>query len=281
MNSMNNPNIQEKKVNFLSLKCSTWARDSHGLYDFECQSAKTALILAKESGEIIRIKNEIRLGNKQEQFKDGERLLDIYNDAKFNSFTFINSVAENQPPTEKNIVDLQNKIWYIIRHDENPVNNTGNQEVKNKNEDYYLNKNDIIKLGRVKFALNEISINKKEDVMDVDLEQQGVYNISQNNYGTNPMFDFIYKSTTPGHNPHEEITCKYCFGPENDEENPLVDLCKCTGGIKYSHYNCVKQWMHTKLSRKENERKTVTSYNIKTFNCEICKTPYPCKKTFI
>ena len=35
--------------------------------------------------------------------------------------------------------------------------------------------------------------------------------------------------------------------------------------------------METKLSIKENEKKTVKSYNIKSFNCEICKTPYPFK----
>ena len=35
--------------------------------------------------------------------------------------------------------------------------------------------------------------------------------------------------------------------------------------------------MNTKLSIKTNEKGTVTSYNIKTFNCEICKQPYPCK----
>jgi hypothetical protein len=35
--------------------------------------------------------------------------------------------------------------------------------------------------------------------------------------------------------------------------------------------------METKLQKKENEKKTVTSYNIKSFNCEICRTPYPFK----
>ncbi len=35
--------------------------------------------------------------------------------------------------------------------------------------------------------------------------------------------------------------------------------------------------MNTKLTIKENDRKTVNSYNMKSFNCEICKTPYPCK----
>jgi hypothetical protein len=39
--------------------------------------------------------------------------------------------------------------------------------------------------------------------------------------------------------------------------------------------------MNTKLSIKENEKKTVTSYNMKSFNCEICKTPYPRKKFYL
>jgi len=33
--------------------------------------------------------------------------------------------------------------------------------------------------------------------------------------------------------------------------------------------------MSMKLSHKENAKKTVSSYNMKSFNCEICKTPYP------
>jgi len=33
--------------------------------------------------------------------------------------------------------------------------------------------------------------------------------------------------------------------------------------------------MSVKLSYKENTKKTVSSYNMKSFNCEICKTPYP------
>ena len=35
--------------------------------------------------------------------------------------------------------------------------------------------------------------------------------------------------------------------------------------------------MATKLSKKSNEKGTVFSYNIKSFNCEICKMPYPLK----
>jgi hypothetical protein len=136
----------------------------------------------------------------------------------------------------------------------------------------------------VKYAANEISIKKPVDMMDVvsDIDpKQNPYNISQINQGSNPIFDFIYKTNTPHENQLDEVTCKYCLSGGSDTENPLVELCKCTGGIKYSHYICLKMWMQTKLTKKENEKGTVTSYNIKAFNCEICKTPYPCKNYFL
>jgi len=57
----------------------------------------------------------------------------------------------------------------------------------------------------------------------------------------------------------------------------MINLCKCTGSISSIHFNCLKRWMNTKLSTKENEKKTVISHSMKSFNCEICMTPYPCK----
>ena len=39
----------------------------------------------------------------------------------------------------------------------------------------------------------------------------------------------------------------------------------------------IPDYLESKLQIKENEKKTVKSYNIKSFNCEICKTPYPFK----
>ena len=36
-----------------------------------------------------------------------------------------------------------------------------------------------------------------------------------------------------------------------------MNLCKCSGGIRFAHYECIKKWMETKLSLKENVKKTV------------------------
>jgi len=182
-------------------------------------------------------------------------------------------------------------MWYVIKHEETNQN-ANNQMPPNINNDYFINADDIIKLGRVKYAINEIHFNenyKKELIMkQMDLENDlSNYDISELNKDTPPVFNFIHTAELAKEN-CEDIICKVCYNDSNTKSNPLVNICEiCTGGIKYSHYECLKIWMKTKLSVKENEKKTVKSYNIKSYNCEICKTPYPCnniifkKKTII
>jgi hypothetical protein len=261
----------------LSVATKTWSRDSHGLYDYESTQTKSAHNFISDGTTILRRKLEIKLVNSMtDDNKEDEYLLDKY--------YLSNTVPQMVFPDEKNINELQNKMWYVIKHDENSGgSNTNQQNMVNKNEDYFICLHDIVKLGRVKYAANEISIRKQTDMMDVDIEDDpklSPYNIGLVNQGSVPVYDFIYKTHTPAPNIVDETTCKYCLSGGCDEVNPLVHLCACTGGIKFSHYMCLKQWMQTKLTRKENEKKSVMSYNIKAFNCEICKTPYPCKYIF-
>ena len=184
-------------------------------------------------------------------------------------------------PNEKNINDLQNKMWYVIKHDE--INqNANNQLPLNINNDYFINADDIIKLGRVKYAINEIHFceeyAKQLSMTQMDIESDPLnYDISELNKNTPPVFNFIYNAQLATETSEDKI-CKVCYHDSNDVLNPLVNICEiCTGGIKYAHYECLKRWMKTKLNIKENEKKSVKSYNIKSYNCEICKTPYPCK----
>jgi hypothetical protein len=274
--------LQENKT-ILSIATKTWSRDSHGLYDYESTQAKTAMNIFTDNAYLVRRKLDVRQLTSLENMQEDELLLETKFEKLGEKYYLSHAVPVMVEPSEKNINELQNKIWYVIKHDDNTGNNANNQIVNNRNEDYYVNLNDILKLGRVKYAANEIVINKSSDAMEVDQEvdqKQNPYNISMVNQGTKPVFDFIYRTNTPTSQLLEEITCKYCLSGGSDDDNPLVELCRCTGGIKYSHYFCLKMWMNTKLSKKENEKQTVTSYNIKAFNCEICKTPYPCKKYF-
>ena len=272
---LNNNNSTKQKI--LSLFTRTWVRDSHGLYDYESIQTKNLNVIIAESVIIARKKHEIQtIGINKELDNEQELLLKVKylnNDI----YSIENPITFNMQPTEENIINLSNKIWYVLKS-ENLNNSTNIQTITNINDDYNLCKNDIIKLGRVKYALNHIHIPDKNHIIDIESSNDPLsYNVSSINMNSLPVFNFIYTVKNEISNNNDEILCKICYSNDNDINNPLIHLCSCSGGIRFSHYFCIKKWMETKLNIKENDKKTVKSYNIKSFNCEICKTPYPCK----
>ena len=269
----------------LSLSTKTWVRDSHGLFDYESNQTKNLNAVLAESIYITRKKHDIKpLSNINDLKPEEEELLFNVKNDNTDEYILENPVPILVQPTEKNINDLSNKIWYVLKNDPNLSNNS-NQIITNSNDDYYLCKNDVIKLGRVKYALNEINIPSRQNNIDrsAPLADKGKYDIDELNKNTESVFDFVFEAKDSSDSdykdiPEDEKICKICYSEENDKENnPLVHLCNCNGGLRFSHFQCIKKWMETKLNIKDNEKKTVKSYNIKSFNCEICKTPYPFK----
>ena len=75
-------------------------------------------------------------------------------------------------PTEENINDLQNKLWYVIKQEDGASAN-----VSSSNNDIYdIKINDIIKLGRVKYAITEIRVNENLQTIDKDVAKP-VFNL--------------------------------------------------------------------------------------------------------
>ena len=147
----------------LSLCTKTWVRDSHGLYDYESSQTRNLNAVLAESIYIARKKHDIKTLNNINDLKpeEEELLFNVLNNKK-DEYILENPVPILIQPTEKNINDLSNKIWYVLKNDPNLSNNS-NQTITNTNDDYYLCKNDVMKLGRVKYSLNEINIPSKEN----------------------------------------------------------------------------------------------------------------------
>lgn len=236
-----------KNENFvLSLCTKTWIRDSHGLYDYESNQTKNLNAVLAESIYIGRKKHDIKTLNSPNDLKQDEELLfNVKNDYK-DEYALENEVPIRIQPTEKNINDLSNKIWYVLKNDPNQSNQS-NQTITNTNDDYYLCKNDVIKLGRVKYSLNEINIPSKHNNIDVAVPSNdpSKYDIDELNMNTEPVFDFIFQAKESSEYtdiPDDERLCKICYSDENDKENnPLVHLCNCNGGLRFSHFECIKK----------------------------------------
>ena len=74
-------------------------------------------------------------------------------------------------------------------------------------------------------------------------------------------------------NDRERPFCRFCWVQEHTEENPLLATCKCSGGVRFIHFNCLKHWLKTK--QQVVSFQNIRTYYWKNFECEICKSPYP------
>ena len=186
--------LNEKFV--LSLCTKTWVRDSHGLYDYESNQTKNLNAVLAESIYIARKKHDIKTLNSPNDLKpDEEELLFNVKNSSKDEYILENEVPIRIQPTEKNINDLSNKIWYVLKNDPNQSNQS-NQTIMNTNDDYYLCKNDVIKLGRVKYSLNEINIPSRQNNIDMAIptNDPSKYDIDELNKNTEPVFDFIFQA---------------------------------------------------------------------------------------
>ena len=69
--------------------------------------------------------------------------------------------------------------------------------------------------------------------------------------------------------------CKICLMDNETEEDFFVSPCNCKGTCQYVHFQCLKQWVESKVSKKD--LGTCFAYNWKKGECELCKTPLPKK----
>ena len=92
------------------------------------------------------------------------------------------------------------------------------------------------------------------------------------------LADKIFKSENK--KPKIKPTCRICYGEDTDEINPLICPCICKGFMKYIHYECLKNWLNSKIEEDSLEDNFVRNpncitYNRKNISCEICKVKFP------
>ena len=249
--------------------CKTWEKDTNGLFDYyskETSNFKSSIYedmeLIRNGHEVKEVKTGILIDEKEDNI---ETLFNIKKQDK--EFIIENNIEINMEQNEENINKINNKLWYVVHQ---------------KNKRYYLLKNDIIKLGRIKYLITEESINSgdiKYELSFPDLDTTS--NINKQNLLIGNPFNLVKEVkclSDEEKNLEEKILCKFCYAEETEPlNNPMIHLCNCKGYLNYCHFNCIKYWMSTKIIKKENDKKTVMNYFLPQFNCEICKVPFPFK----
>jgi hypothetical protein len=84
------------------------------------------------------------------------------------------------------------------------------------------------------------------------------------------------KGTIAKDNPDEvetEFTCRIWYIETYTADDPLISVCSWSGSWAFIHINCLKQWLATKLQKREESH--VLSYHWSNLRCELWKDMFP------
>ena len=174
------------------------------------------------------------------EIKLNEKQFEFY----FNKFT----VSENS-----NIFNGKNNAWFILK-----LNKKQTQNPKK----YILKEGDIFKLGRVIFRVKEINLDKLQK--EQERKKIIIKNKNINEKKSNLILTNIKKNI-----------CRICYNEEEEESNPLIQPCQCSGTMKYIHYKCLKKWIETNSYIIIEKSNIYSIINIKNFECELCNNKFP------
>lgn len=158
---------------YLKIITKTWSRDSHGLFDYEAINTRVNTLMIQTKGILVRKKNDVKHMPENSDLEIDDRELAkvkiVGSNFSFNldKFHLSNEISFRMLPTEHNINDLQNKIWYVIRQEDSSQSGTLSTSTST-NDTYYLRLNDVIKLGRVKYAITEVKLNNILESIDTN-----------------------------------------------------------------------------------------------------------------
>ena len=213
----------------------------------------------KIGGYIIRDLNEIEFSDTEKE--NAEKLLEIIKNNK----GFELGLNDYEIDKEYNIT-TPNSTWFLLRK----------EFMDDKMNVYNLKEGDILKIGRILVRIRTIRFSKNNynNKKDKNNDEKSI----NTNFSQSLQEIRIEHNTIKKKEPKEPLgnkLCRICYGEEDNEENPLLQPCTCSGSMKYIHLSCLKTWINTSVNIKLESTEYCNVYTYKPAECELCKTNFP------
>lgn len=257
--------VEEKNGLFLSIKTQ---KSGNSIYDYLNKEIKEMNTFIEESTFIINNNNKLIRIDKQLNInpRKGDQQLFHVRKTKNDDITIENPILSTL--SLENIDSLNSKLWLII-----------NSEGKNNeitNDDYYLNIDDILKFGNIKYIITEIHINSnekknEENSSELKIINNNSYDISSLNKSF-PRISFLIPEIKTFHESLDEntdIKCYICSKHNCSNDNPIIKFCNCN----FVHFKCLKNSI--KMFKKANKNGNAINYYIYMAFCKNCQKIYP------
>ena len=168
-------------------------------------------------------------------------------------------------------------------NEKNSINGAsiGLNEEKNKNKNDNNNKhlsdktikhnqqhiNDEIMTSKIKFDSSNKKLNNTYNSIKIDMKLNS--NDNHDNKEKNSA-KLENKSCSEKNN-----FCRICYSDEEEVKSPLLNLCNCSGDVKYIHLSCLSHWLETKSKILNLSNNICKQLFFNKIHCEICKEKYP------
>ena len=270
------------------MSTETWSKDVYELVDYDSHNLDNTQLIIKSNSFIYREENKVV--SSPEKNKNKNDLLFQINIYKGKDFNF--EILSNPFKLDENNIISPNSSWFVLK----------SSRIDIKMNRYKLNPEDIIKIGRITLRIRDIhfSNNKKSNsflnesnmtnikemnILKTEGELGNNINMDTNKKGYNSEKEKIKpiimtKNSKKENNIFTKLEkknniCRICYMEEEDEENPLLQPCICSGSMKFIHLSCLKHWISTRSCVKIDATENCNVYIIKPVECELCKTKFP------
>ena len=248
----------------VQIRASTWARESHGLFDYETKMQTRVNLSTTETSLILRRGNEVYLTSAdkaQQEVSDGVKLLAVLW-VRPEAVLLVSDLPGRRTPRRR-----MDRMWLVV----SSLRTAG----------YRLSEGDVFRLGRICFRIKEL-ISSSEDPVEVHKLVQG-RGISLGGLGsgrakspppeTPIILTIADDMETKDGEKVAEVACKICLMEGFTEENPMITPCTCKGTMRFIHLECLQRWLNSKITTRE--RGNSRSYSWKALECSLCKMPFP------
>ena len=251
----------------VQIRASTWARESHGLFDYETKMQTRANLHATETSLILRRGNEVYLApanRAEEEVREGVKLLAVLL-VRPEAVLLVNDLPGRRTPRGR-----LDRMWVVV-----------SSLRGNGLNGYRLAEGDVLRLGRICFRIKELICSSEEAVESHKLIQGRSISLGGLGPGrakspppeTPIVLTIADDMETKDGEKVAEVACKICLMDGFTEENPMITPCTCKGTMRFIHLECLQRWLNSKITTRE--RGNSRSYSWKALECSLCKTPFP------
>ncbi|KAL8430663.1 hypothetical protein ACSSS7_005798 [Eimeria intestinalis] len=270
----------------LQVECTTWSRDSHGLFDYEARHMNVRRFQVSRAARLFRVgahvdcvpesapiptaapagttaattaaatplasvqpaesAESVAAGGDQQQQEAPQTTDFLLSIRCSRDGKYVVMPADRSATGASSAVVTPQKLWSIVR--------------EQNNNKHVLQENDVIKLGRYKLRVKQLvaQSSKREDdssappeIPDLRLDDG------------DPPLSFVASN---------DMQCRICLLEGNQEDDPLISPCDCKGSIRFVHLECLRHWINGRLNFHEQQHKPIF---VRQLLCELCKIPYP------